>query len=245
MQELGERCLRAAPETLVVFTPHGVCVEGCIVLSYAMRGVGALDGSNGVRLVMQFRMDHQLADAIAHAAADRGVPVGVMGYTPQGGPAAVFPLDWGVTIPVYFMGARWRNPPSLVVACPDRSLPRRSLLAFGEAVVHAAARQGRRIAIVCSADQGHGHSEDGPYGFSRASASHDRAYCRAIRDNALERLLRWRNDHIEAAMTDSYWQTLMLLGALKTSPLKPELLSYEAPTYFGMACAAFEPEAGG
>ncbi len=44
-------------------------------------------------------------------------------------------------------------------------------------------------------------------------------------------------------MTDSYWQTLMLLGALKASPLKPELLSYEAPTYFGMACAAFEPEA--
>jgi aromatic ring-opening dioxygenase LigB subunit len=37
---------------------------------------------------------------------------------------------------------------------------------------------------------------------------------------------------------DSYWQMLMLHGALDRT-WKGEFLSYEAPTYFGMLCAAY------
>lgn len=242
MEELGRRCLRAQPETLVVFTPHGVCIEGCISLSLARIGAGFVDGENGVRVAMRFALDLELAQGIAHEASVRDVPVGLVGFQPEGTPAPLFPLDWGVLVPAYFLGIRWAHPPRLLAACPDRSLPRRKLLQFGEAVVHAAAKAGRRIAIVCSADQGHGHSPDGPYGFSPASKPHDEAYCKAVADNALHRLLYWRNDHIEASMTDSYWQTLMLLGALRTTRMRSDLISYEAPTYFGMACASFEPE---
>jgi aromatic ring-opening dioxygenase LigB subunit len=41
------------------------------------------------------------------------------------------------------------------------------------------------------------------------------------------------------AKADSYWQMLMLEGALASDGWKGELLSYEAPTYFGMLCAAY------
>ncbi len=242
MEELGRRCKLARPETLIVFTPHGLCIENSISLSMAVLGAGYVDGENGVRIAMRFVMDRPLADAVGEEAERRRVRVAMVGFRPDGAPIPLFPLDWGVLVPAYFLGAQWQTPPRLVVACPDRSLPRKALLDFGEAVVHAAARTGRRIAIVCSADQGHGHSPEGPYGYAPQSAPHDQAYCRALRDDALERLLSWRNDRIEAAMTDSYWQTLMLLGALRSVRLKPELLSYEAPTYFGMACAAFERE---
>lgn len=241
MEELGRRCKQARPETLVVFTPHGLCIEKNISLSFSVLGAGFVDGENGMRVGMRFLVDRELSEEVANEAAKREVPVAMVGYTKEGAPMPVFPLDWGVLVPAYFLGARWENPPRVIAACPDRALPRLKLIAFGEAVVHAAAKLGRRIAIVCSADQGHGHSAEGPYGFSPHSAPHDAAYCAAVRDNALERLLHWRNDRIDAAMTDGYWQTLMLLGALRAAPLQPELISYEAPTYFGMACAAFEP----
>jgi aromatic ring-opening dioxygenase LigB subunit len=39
---------------------------------------------------------------------------------------------------------------------------------------------------------------------------------------------------------DSYWQMLMLHGALSVGTWKGEFLSYEAPTYFGMLCASYE-----
>jgi aromatic ring-opening dioxygenase LigB subunit len=42
-------------------------------------------------------------------------------------------------------------------------------------------------------------------------------------------------------MVDSYWPLLMLHGILSSGTFRSELLSYEAPTYFGMACAEFVP----
>ena len=44
----------------------------------------------------------------------------------------------------------------------------------------------------------------------------------------------------KAAKADSLWQLLVLHGALGDGA-RVELLSYEAPTYYGMLCAAYEP----
>ena len=48
---------------------------------------------------------------------------------------------------------------------------------------------------------------------------------------------------MEKAAADSWWQMIMLHGALGDR-FDCELLSYEAPTYFGMLCAAFTPRSG-
>ena len=45
------------------------------------------------------------------------------------------------------------------------------------------------------------------------------------------------------AKADSYWQMLMLHGALDGQNWTGEFLSYEAPTYFGMLCASYQPKA--
>lgn len=240
MEELGRRCGRHRPETVVVLTPHGICIEGRVSVSIASVAAGTLDGENGVRIGMRFDVDLELAHAVSALASDALVPIAEVGYREDGSPIELFPMDWGVTVPMYFLGAQWAEAPRIVVACPDRALPRKTLVEFGRVTVAAAKSVGRRIAVVCSADQGHGHTSDGPYGFAPLSAQYDAAYCRAVADDALHRLLSWRNDRIEAALTDSYWQTLILYGALTASPLVPELLSYEAPTYFGMACASFD-----
>lgn len=240
MEELGRRCEAAAPETIVVFTPHGVCIEGHVCVSVAHVAAGALDSDDGRLAEASMPLDLELALFAAAEARARGVPVAEAGYIDVRTPMPVFPMDWGALIPLWYLGANWEPPPAVVIACPDRSLPRRSLVAFGRATVAAAARIGRRIAVVCSADQGHAHDPDGPYGYSPASAAYDRAFCRTVRDDALGKLLYWRSDRIEDAQADSYWQALMLHGAIEGTNLKPQLLSYEAPTYFGMACASYD-----
>jgi len=65
--------------------------------------------------------------------------------------------------------------------------------------------------------------------------------CEAIASNTLENLFEWPPSFLEAAKVDAYWQTLMLMGALGHTPMTGELLSYECPTYFGMAVAAYQP----
>jgi len=94
--------------------------------------------------------------------------------------------------------------------------------------------------VIISADQGHGHAKDGPYGFSPVSAEYDRAMVKAVQADDLASLLDWKDDWIDAALTDSYWQTLTLLGIRKHVPLSPCFLSYEVDHYFGLLCAMYE-----
>src|SRR5262249_44390846 len=136
----------------------------------------------------------------------------------------------------------WKKPPKVVIICPSRSISRRQLMEFGRVTAETAGNSSKKIALICSADQGHGHDASGPYGYAPTSASYDRSYCRAICAINLDRLLHWREDWIESAWPDSYWQTLMLHGAMQHQPMNMDLLSYEAPTYFGMACVSCEPQ---
>ena len=76
------------------------------------------------------------------------------------------------------------------------------------------------------------------YGFAAESAEYDARIVELVRDNRLGALPELGADFAVAAKADSYWQMLMLHGALGDG-WSAELLSYEVPTYFGMLCAAF------
>ena len=61
-----------------------------------------------------------------------------------------------------------------------------------------------------------------------------------IRADRLDQLLQIDQQLIDDAKPDSWWQMLMLHGVLGDG-WDVELLSYEAPTYFGMLCAVYAP----
>jgi len=61
-----------------------------------------------------------------------------------------------------------------------------------------------------------------------------------VRANRLGELAGMDASFAVAAKADSFWQLLMLHGAIGDA-FEAELLSYEAPTYFGMLCASFAP----
>jgi len=239
MVEIGRRCSAAEPDTVIVLTPHGLCIDGHVCVSVAGSARGTLGNETGVSITEEYQIDQEVAHALSHRVHEFGIPVAQAAYDADGSPAESMPMDWGVQVPLWFVGSQ--NAPQIVIVCPSRDIPRRQLIEIGQATAEVAAESPKRIAMVCSADQGHAHSADGPYGFNPMSSTHDKAYCRAVGDNDLGRLLYWRSDRIEAAMPDSFWQTLMLHGALLHTPMRHELLSYEAPTYYGMACAAYEP----
>ncbi|HUH97151.1 MAG TPA: hypothetical protein VLZ89_07330, partial [Anaerolineales bacterium] len=96
-----------------------------------------------------------------------------------------------------------------------------------------------RIALIASADQGHAHAADGPYGFDPASAKYDSWMQAAILSNRLDDLLAADPDLVEHGKPDSLWPTLILAGALTDNPMQARLLSYEINVYFGILCAEF------
>ena len=72
------------------------------------------------------------------------------------------------------------------------------------------------------------------------SKVYDEQIVELVRENRLAELAAWDAATAVTAKADSFWQLLMLYGAVGDG-FTGELLSYEAPTYFGMLCAAYEP----
>jgi aromatic ring-opening dioxygenase LigB subunit len=82
--------------------------------------------------------------------------------------------------------------------------------------------------------------QTGPYGYDEAAAEYDGLVELLVAENRLGKLVGLDPDLVERAAADSRWQILMLHGALGNG-WRSELLSYEAPSYYGMLCAAFTP----
>src|SRR5436190_844508 len=79
--------------------------------------------------------------------------------------------------------------PRVVIACPDRgNMPWELFAPFGLSIRKAAETLHRRVAFVASADLGHAHDAQGPYGYDIASQEFDTALVDAVKARDLARL---------------------------------------------------------
>ena len=240
MQELGRSFAAQKIDTVIVLTPHGIVVDGALSIGATRHAAGIVGEPDGKHIKASFECDLELVQSIYVACEQAAIPL-VRLVGEEAKEKAVLPLDWGVVIPLWFTAHPLTEPrPKIVVVAPNRSLPREHLVRFGVLLARCAAETEKRIALIASCDQGHAHDENGPYGYSPVSAEHDGQMCAAIVSEDLGCLLEWDEEFLEEAKVDAFWQTIILAGALGHTPLTGELLSYEAPTYFGMAVASYE-----
>jgi len=244
LEELGKRLEEAEPDVTVVVTPHNVHVDGAFAVITAATVAGSLDvqalafpvsGDDSPALSLE--VDVGLAAEILDSLHDAGLPAVGVSFGSNDPSFAVMPLDWGTLVPLWFLGGRASPGRPVVVVCPARDRPLEEHLRAGEALARAC--EGRRAAIVASADHGHAHDPEGPFGFDPAAAQYDERVVELVRDNRLADALALEGI-VEAASADSLWQLLVLHGALGET-FDVDLLSYERPAYFGMLCAAFAP----
>lgn len=222
---------QSSPDVIVVLTPHGIYFEGKITVGFVEAAYGELDN-----LAVHADMDLEMAAAWAQDCAERDIPLTPVSMREEGAP---FPLDWGVTIPLALLAPEMPLP--IVVACPGREVSRENLVALGSALLAASDNVDKRVALIVSADQGHGHAASGPYGYAPESAEYDAAMIAAIMEDNLESLLTWDEEWAETALADSYWQTLSLIGIRRHMPLPGTFRAYEVDNYFGLLCAEYLP----
>ena len=208
MDELGRRCAAASPEVAVVVTPHSVHVDG----HYAVVTAGN---------VGEWETDRAAAAVLLEAP----LPILGLSYGGNDPATAEFPLDWGTEVPLEFL-----RPPRVVVVSPSRDRPLEEHLRLGEAI---AALPGR-VALVASADHGHAHDPNGPYGFDPAAAAYDARLQEVLASDRLDFLPL--AELVEPAKADSLWQLVVLQGALGEAA-RADVLAYAAPTYYGMLVA--------
>jgi aromatic ring-opening dioxygenase LigB subunit len=230
LEELGRRFAAARPEAVIVLTPHGIHLDDHFAVVRSSRLAGDASQWTDADTSYDGPGYPALAERCIAALKEDGLPaLGVtFGATAAG--ASTMPLDWGALIPLWFMRA-----PAVVVS-PCRALSNAQHVRAGAALARATGSA--RVALIASADHGHGHTADGPYGFSAESGPYDDRIQELVRGNELTALTELDPSWAVAALADSFWQLLMLHGAVADA-FEPELLSYEAPTYFGMLTASY------
>jgi aromatic ring-opening dioxygenase LigB subunit len=239
MEDLGRRFASSSPDITVVLTPHNIHVVRAMSVVLAGTMAGTLEGGTApISLRVPVALD--LASAVVTAVGDAGVPIVGVSYGANDTAAAVFPMDWGTQVPLHFMGGRDDPPTPVVIITPARDLSWDAHVAAGRAIAKAAEMSGKRVALIASCDHGHAHDPKGPYGFSPASKEFDDRVVALVKRDALGELLRFDPAFVAEAKADSFWQMLMLHGAIGDR-WHADFLSYEAPTYFGMLCAAYSP----
>ena len=232
LEEMGRRFEAAAPEAIVVVTPHNVHVQAHFAVVDAATVAGDLAQWGEPDRMLERQVDRDLVGALTASAEH--LPLDTVSYGGNDAATAGAPMDWGTLIPLAFLPET-----PVVVVSPARDRPLAEHVELGRAIASAAAD--RPVALVASADHGHAHDPDGPYGFDPASAEYDEAIVELVRSNRLDRIAELE-PLVASAKADSLWQMVVLHGALGDA-YDVELLSYEAPTYFGMLCAAYAPSA--
>jgi aromatic ring-opening dioxygenase LigB subunit len=232
LSQLGLEMEKAKPDTIIVLTPHGTRINGQFSISDSERMLGTVE-ENGASYNMEKTIDRELARNIAEVADKNGLPVGTINYATAAGPFSCLPLDWGAIVPLRFMP----NVPIIVIT-PSREVSFEKHLLFGQSLREAVLASEKRIGLIASCDWAHAHDETGPYGYDPAAKKLDEEVVKLIKHNQLEKMSEFSSVFIEAAKPDGIWQTLILAGAINPEDREIEFLSYEAPTYFGLICAA-------
>jgi aromatic ring-opening dioxygenase LigB subunit len=241
LEKLAEIIRDKAIETIVLATPHGLRLEATIGVVISEFTEGSLQ-ANGNVVKVRCTCDRELARAILENAKKADLPAVGANYGTSEGPASCMPLDWGALVPLWFLIHRNSNTPKVIIVTPSREIPLQLLTRFGQVIGETAQASRKKVAFVASADQGHAHRADGPYGFNSSSREFDEMVKLAVLESDLRPLLNLPRQFIEDAKPDSVWQIAILQGILERFPMKGQLLSYQIPTYFGMLCAAFQPQ---
>jgi len=238
MEELGRVFTARRPEAVVVATPHNVHISNAMGVVVAGRVAGRLAGAPP-SIALDVPAAGDLAWLVLESMGSAGVSCVGVSFGANDPDGAVAPMDWGVLIPLWFMGGRHDPPVPVVVVTPARDMPASAHIDAGAAIADAAARSGLRVAFIASADHGHAHLEGGPYGYHSSAAEYDALICQLVAGDRLQELSDIPPEMVEEAKADSWWQMLMLHGA--TPGWTGRLISYEAPTYFGMLTADYTP----
>jgi aromatic ring-opening dioxygenase LigB subunit len=214
MEELSRRFDAAAVDTAIVVTPHNVHVQGHFaVVTAAHVGEWEVDGETAAALL----------------AAD--LPILGVSYGGNMVEQAEMPLDWGTEVPLDFLRAK-----RIVVVAPARDLSLEEHLRLGEAIAGLPGRQ----ALIASADHGHTHAADGPYGYHPASVSYDELLQEILASDRLD--FRPLAELVDDAKADSLWQLVVLQGAVGEAA-RADVLAYVAESYFGMLVAEVQTAA--
>lgn len=237
IEKLTKKFIEEKPDVIIVLTPHGLRLRNYTAIyttEYCSGSFSAADQCES----LTYKCSKELAEKILLSSESEKISAVGCNYGALEGPYSNIPIDWGTFVPLWFI-KELQESVEVIVIGPTRDTTLEELHSLGEIIAKEIESTNKRVGIIASADQGHCHAEEGPYGYNPASKEYDTYINNCLKQDKLEDMIKVNMEIVENGKPDSLWQMVILSGALSHTKLTAEFLSYEAPTYFGMTVAGF------
>ncbi|HLB11957.1 MAG TPA: class III extradiol dioxygenase subunit B-like domain-containing protein [Dehalococcoidia bacterium] len=230
LEALGLELAEARPEALLLVSPHGAGHRHAMGVLTAGSSGGSFMSWGTRGLDFAYKNDLALVQALLEEAEETDLPlhpIGEDGYD----------LDWGVLVPMYFLGGGVAG--TTLTPLTFSALPLSAHLSFGHVIHRAAARLGRRVAVIASGDLSHRLLPGAPAGYDPLGQVFDQKLVDALRAYDREAVLNLDRDLVARAGECGLRSIVILLGALEGLQVTPKVLSYEGPFGVGYLVASF------
>lgn len=221
-QKLADSLKQADPDTIVVFSPHGLVLPEAFSVNmsaeFEINFAEFGDWSDKLKISGDLELASRLKQALEAKAQLQAMSESV--------------LDSGSAVPLFL----------LAKACPQAKIlplyPAQLSLAehfnFGQLLRKELANSSKKIAIIASADLSHCLTRQAPAGYSPKAKKFDKKVLKALEDNQSQEILNLDPQLIEEVNESGLRPMVMLLGVLSETNKTAKLLSYEYP--FGVGC---------
>jgi aromatic ring-opening dioxygenase LigB subunit len=244
IEGVAKAIFESKPDIIVIASPHNLRIDGYIGVINTEWYHGTWWNEEKTKSVeMKLSCAREFGLALYNEIKEANLPVVSVNYGAADGEFSSMILDWGTFIPLWFVNQIYiknkeKIPPILLIT-PSREIPWEDLVEVGRLINKLSNDESKEVVFISSADHGHAHDEEGPYGYDPASKIYDDKVIQIIERDELHKLLDFTEVFIEHAKPDSLWQMLILHGIIEETYLRNEICIYECPTYYGMIVASF------
>lgn len=229
LESLTGKLADSHSDTLVVVSPHGQSLTNAMGVATCQQITGNLRSWGSHTPDFHFANDSKFVEALMREAESASIPLRSIG-------SKSYDLDHGVLVPMYFLVNGARGLPLAPLTFSWLSLQEH--YGFGRAVARAAEKSGRNVAFIASGDLSHRLIPEAPAGYDPQGQVFDNRLVEAVKAWDIQSLLDVDFELIKRAGECGLRSILILMGALSSLKVEPEVLSYEGPFGVGYLVAA-------
>lgn len=226
------------PETAVVISPHNICYVGGPAIFEAETLSGSMAYFGHPELKMTLTMDQELTKAI-EASAESTFHLIHVDEKKARQSGKTLQVDWGTFTPMYYLlKAGFKG--KVVLLSPSFSSWETNEI-LGSIVERAAARLGRRVAIIASGDLSHKLTPDSPNGYTPKGKIFDEKVMDALKRRDKAPLLSMSDAFIDEIAMCGLPSVYFLFGILGNKKADMPVFTHEGPFGVGYGIALYLP----
>ena len=232
MKELARQVVRQEPDVIVIVTPHGKANGDAFGVLGREWLLGDFARYRAPQIALDAPGDPVVAAAIRDLVEAADLPIVQLDR------AQPVPLDYGVTVPLYYLQKAGYNGSIVPVTVSHGS--REDHRAFGRAIAQAVSGLGKSTVLLASGDLSHKLTPNAPAGYAPEGARFDELLVKLLGGGDWDQIFEMDESLWKNAGECGYRALLVLLGALEKSMPRAQMLAYEGPFGVGYATAAIE-----